>query len=313
MLHAARAREDFSRVPVVQSGRAQAPAITADRSSSEGALHVSDPSDPSEREARRVTEQLFGSPTPSRSALNGRELSINSLSPSQAARKETRSAASAPRTAAPDLPGGIADRGRTLPAGARTEMESAFGADLSSVRIHTGSNAAQLSRGLNADAVTYGNDIFFAPGRYDPVSIAGRRLLAHELTHTIQQRNAAPTLARQGGGRTTAQCVNENLSSAGVAAWLLAIVGTTCGLIFGIAGSPTGPGAAGTAAFGAAVCIAGVIGSSVAFVLGIISGCWSDPNHRSVGAYLSSAASSPGSAPAAQPGTSAAGGGEAAA
>ena len=53
-----------------------------------------------------------------------------------------------------------------------------------------------------------------------------------------------------------------------MASWLIGIVGATCGLIFGVAGSPTGPGAAGTAAFGAAVCISGVIGFSVGAVLG---------------------------------------------
>ncbi len=165
-------------------------------------------------------------------------------------------------------------------------MEQSFGTDLSAVRVHTNSGAAQLTRGLNAQAFTYGNHIFFGQGNYDVESMSGKRLLAHELTHTVQQRDAIAMLAREGEGRTTLQCVNENLSSAGVASWLLAIVGTTCGLIFGIAGSPTGPGAAGAAAFGAAVCIAGVIGASVGAVLGVISGCWSDPNFRSRGANL---------------------------
>jgi hypothetical protein len=192
-------------------------------------------------------------------------------------------------------------------------MEGAFGTDLSSVRVHYGSQAAQVSRGLKANAFTYGDHIFFDHGQYDPASPAGKQLLAHELTHTIQQRDAAAKFDRQGGGRTTLQCVNENLSSAGVASWLIAIVGGTCGLIMGIAGSPTGPGAAGTAAFGAAVCIAGVISASVGWVLGVISGCWSDPNHRSVGAYVSSAdggggAGSGGAAAGAPSGTAGSGG-----
>ncbi len=66
-------------------------------------------------------------------------------------------------------------------------MESRFGADFSAVRIHTGSEAAQLSGELNAHAFTVGNDIYFNEGKYNPDSTEGKHLLAHELTHTIQQ------------------------------------------------------------------------------------------------------------------------------
>jgi hypothetical protein len=187
-------------------------------------------------------------------------------------------------------------------------MEHAFGADFSAVRLHTNTGAAQASRNLNAQAFTYGNDIFFDQGKYDPSSIEGKQLLAHELTHTIQQRDSIAMLARDGERRTTLQCVNENLSSAGVASWLIAIVGGACGLVFGIAGSPTGPGAAGTAALGAAACIAGVIGFSVGAVLGVISGCWSDPNFRSRGAYLSQADRTSGGAGAGAAASGSAGG-----
>jgi hypothetical protein len=163
-------------------------------------------------------------------------------------------------------------------------MQDAFGADFSDVRIHTNSGASRVTRSLKAEAFTFGNEIFFDQGRYDPHSLSGKRLLAHELTHALQQRKSIAMLARQGEGKTTLQCVNENLSSAGVASWLLAIVGLTCGLVGALAGSPTGPGAAGTAAAGAAICIAGVIGFSVGAVLGILTGCMRDPNFRSRGA-----------------------------
>ena len=256
-----------------------------------GPLEVSEPSDPAEREARGIAEQLFPSSPPPERASYWRAASIDASMPARPAQRESKEDA-APCTncgGTGKLPVGAADKGSPLPAPARNEMEGAFGADFSSVRIHTNSGAAQLSRSLKAQAFTYGDDIFFDQGKYDPESVSGKQLLAHELAHTIQQRETIATLARQGSGRTTLQCVNENLSSAGVASWLIAIVGGACGLLFGIAGSPTGPGAAGTAAFGAAVCIAGVIGFSVGAVLGVISGCWSDPNFRSRGAYLSSA------------------------
>jgi ribosomal protein S27E len=66
-------------------------------------------------------------------------------------------------------------------------MESRFGTDFSGVKIHTDSNAAQMSRDLNAQAFTVGSDIYFNSGKYAPESDSGKHLLAHELTHTVQQ------------------------------------------------------------------------------------------------------------------------------
>lgn len=69
-------------------------------------------------------------------------------------------------------------------------MESRFGTDFSSVRLHTDSNAKQLSNELSAQAFTVGNDIYFNEGKYQPSSHSGKHLLAHELTHSIQQRKS---------------------------------------------------------------------------------------------------------------------------
>lgn len=69
-----------------------------------------------------------------------------------------------------------------------TFMSSAFGRDFGQVRIHTGSDAVQMNQGLNAKAFTHGLDIYFNRGQYNPESTAGRRLLAHELTHVVQQK-----------------------------------------------------------------------------------------------------------------------------
>ncbi len=77
--------------------------------------------------------------------------------------------------------------GSPLPKGTRNFMESAFSADFSSVRVHTGSQASDMSGGINARAFTHGNDIYFKDGQYAPNNEAGKKLLAHELTHTIQQ------------------------------------------------------------------------------------------------------------------------------
>lgn len=82
-------------------------------------------------------------------------------------------------------------RGAALPDPTRERMEGAFGADFSAVRVHTDSQAARLAAQVQARAFTRGPDIFFGRGAYDPGSRAGQRLLAHELTHCVQQR-AAP-------------------------------------------------------------------------------------------------------------------------
>lgn len=77
--------------------------------------------------------------------------------------------------------------GSPLPEHVRTDMEQRFGADFGDVRVHHDAEAAALSRDLRAHAFTRGQHIAFAPGKFDPGSAAGRWLLAHELTHTIQQ------------------------------------------------------------------------------------------------------------------------------
>jgi len=78
-------------------------------------------------------------------------------------------------------------RGKPLPETLRRSMEQAYGADFSAVRTHSDVGADQLSRSLDALAFTAGPDIFFRRGAYSPASGAGQRLLAHELTHVIQQ------------------------------------------------------------------------------------------------------------------------------
>ncbi|MGC9524634.1 MAG: DUF4157 domain-containing protein, partial [Limnospira sp.] len=81
-------------------------------------------------------------------------------------------------------------RGVPMPEPAREFMESRFENDFSRVRLHTDSEAVQLSHNLRAKAFTHENDIYFNAGQYNPNSAGGRRLLAHELTHTIQQTGA---------------------------------------------------------------------------------------------------------------------------
>jgi uncharacterized protein DUF4157 len=79
--------------------------------------------------------------------------------------------------------------GRPLEAPVRTAMEEHLGADLSSVRVHTDGAADASARSVGAEAYTVGDDVVFASGRYAPDSDSGQRMLAHELTHVVQQRS----------------------------------------------------------------------------------------------------------------------------
>ena len=69
-------------------------------------------------------------------------------------------------------------------------METSMGADFSRVKVHTGATADTLNHALSARAFTTGNDIFFREGAYQPGSFVGRELLAHELTHVVQQNGS---------------------------------------------------------------------------------------------------------------------------
>ena len=94
--------------------------------------------------------------------------------------------------------------GQAVDSGVRPQMESAFDADFSGVRVHTGPEADGLNRALGARAFTTGQDIFFGDGEYSPSSSAGRETLAHELTHVVQQ-NGRTALRRRSTAAPTAQ------------------------------------------------------------------------------------------------------------
>lgn len=87
--------------------------------------------------------------------------------------------------------------GSPLPEDLRSDLEPRFGADFSGVRVHTGAQSEQINRDLSAQAFTHGQDIYMGAGKYDPQSGAGRQLLAHELTHVIQQGGAAVQLKKK--------------------------------------------------------------------------------------------------------------------
>jgi outer membrane protein OmpA-like peptidoglycan-associated protein len=81
-----------------------------------------------------------------------------------------------------------AGRGNPLPDKTLLEMNHSFGSDFSGVRIHQDNDAVSMNRELEAQAFTHGNDIYFNDGKFDPEQSEGRFLLAHELTHVVQQQ-----------------------------------------------------------------------------------------------------------------------------
>ncbi len=83
--------------------------------------------------------------------------------------------------------------GSSLPARTREFMESRFDHDFSAVRVHTGANSEQLNRDVRSLAFTSGSDIYFGSGQYRPDTDSGQHLLAHELTHVVQQNGSGGT------------------------------------------------------------------------------------------------------------------------
>ncbi|MGF2039752.1 MAG: DUF4157 domain-containing protein [Nostoc sp. CmiVER01] len=86
--------------------------------------------------------------------------------------------------------------GQPLADSIREPMEQAFGADFSRVKVHTNAQADQLNQSIQAKAFTTGQDVFFRQGEYQPGSRGGQELIAHELTHVVQQDGEARSVQR---------------------------------------------------------------------------------------------------------------------
>jgi Domain of unknown function (DUF4157) len=99
-------------------------------------------------------------------------------------------ASAGPALAPPIVRDVLASPGRPLEPATRASMERSLGHDFGSVRIHTSARAAESARAVHARAYTVGSDVVFADGRYAPGTSDGRRLLAHELAHVVQQSGA---------------------------------------------------------------------------------------------------------------------------
>jgi DNA uptake protein ComE-like DNA-binding protein len=171
----------------------------ADQPEIQFSLKIGQPNDAYEQEAEAMANRVVS--TPKAIAFDGspnlapKQLGV--AQPQQVNRKQTVAMRSLMRQQAdgsPTIaPKNIESRlqaqgsGAPLDTNTRSEMEGAFDADFSGVQVHTGQEAATLNQSLGARAFTHGNKIFFNSGEYQPQSQSGKHLLAHELTHTLQQ------------------------------------------------------------------------------------------------------------------------------
>ncbi len=99
--------------------------------------------------------------------------------------------------------------GQTLDKQTKQQMEQSFGADFANVKIHTGYNATQMNQSIGAQAFTNGSDIYFNKGKYNPSSTAGNKLLAHELTHVVQQGAATQDKTKSSTPSTSLQMLRK--------------------------------------------------------------------------------------------------------
>ena len=147
-------------------------------------LQIGEAGDQYEQEADRVADRVMRMPEPTIQD-SGKEdvVQRNSITPLQ-----MRSTDQAQPSEVPPIVNEVINSpGQPLDNEIRTFMEPRFGHDLSGVRIHTNTNAASSARAVNALAYTVGRNVVFASEQYAPTTGSGRHLLAHELTHVIQQ------------------------------------------------------------------------------------------------------------------------------
>jgi outer membrane protein OmpA-like peptidoglycan-associated protein len=166
------------------------------RSAMQPSLTVSTPDDPFEIEADRVADQVMRMPASAAEMPRISRLQISRLADSSALHRSCAGCAAEDGDLSSVVAGGLSGGGQTLDDRARAFMESRFGHDFSHVRVHTASRAAESARALDARAYTVGSDIAFAAGQYATETNSGRRLIAHELVHAIQQGAAPGAVAR---------------------------------------------------------------------------------------------------------------------
>lgn len=205
---------DFGRIQVC----AAAPGLLQPK------LTISAPGDAHELEADRAAEAVTRTHEPPQRLARPRDARHANFHEEEGGRERLQAkAARAADTAGAEAPSSVNEAlrspGRPLDSNTRDFMEPRFGHDFGRVRVHTDHTAADSAERLSARAYTVGADIVFGRGQFSPETNEGRRLLAHELTHVIQQGGgawpasgaSAPYIARQPtpGATTTGEAEEE--------------------------------------------------------------------------------------------------------
>jgi hypothetical protein len=150
-------------------------------------VSVSQPGDPLEREADRMAEQaVSGKAAPSCAGMTCPNGGCSSCHHSPTLQRKSKPGSSIPAASSP-LEGALRSGGHPLDPPVRASMEESLGADFSAVRVHTSRAAAESAQSIQALAYTAGSNVVFGAGQYAPETDKGRKLLAHELAHVVQQ------------------------------------------------------------------------------------------------------------------------------
>ncbi|MFK7775843.1 MAG: DUF4157 domain-containing protein [Saprospiraceae bacterium] len=180
----------FSSEPTHQSSFFSKPTI-------QPKLSIGQPNDSLEQEADAVADSVMQSPN------SKIKQEANSKVKQQSAPVQPqimKSGKKGDTSASPTLTNQLAQSkgtGTSLSADSNSMMSKKIGYDFSKVKVHTGNQANQMNQSLNAKAFTHGSDIYFNKGQYNPNSFAGQHLLAHELTHVVQQSDGHQKIQRQ--------------------------------------------------------------------------------------------------------------------
>jgi Domain of unknown function (DUF4157) len=149
-------------------------------------LKISEPGDEYEQEADRVADQVMRMP----------ELSVKQQVEPEEEMIQRKAIAPSTTQKASEVPLSVGNvlqsPSQPLDPATRNFMESRFGCDFSQVRVHSGTEAEQSAQVVNANAYTVGHNIVFGAGRFAPGTHKGKRLIAHELTHVVQNRGVFP-------------------------------------------------------------------------------------------------------------------------
>jgi outer membrane protein OmpA-like peptidoglycan-associated protein len=172
-------------------------------------LTVNQPGDHFEQEADQVADQIMRMPEPvadnppriQRACSHcTKELDHNRIQRVCSACEEELHRKPSESQSGPEISSGVQSQidslrsgGEPLPPTVRTFFEPRFGQDFGDVRIHSGSSAARTAQSISARAYTFGRNIVFGSGQYQPGSVEGKRLLSHELAHVVQQGGASPS------------------------------------------------------------------------------------------------------------------------